>query len=232
MKKYDFLSVLFPEKCLSCGAFIGDDVSGDISGFFCKKCEMQIERIKPPYNSRRLFGAFDCAVAPFYYSGSIKNAVLRLKYSEKERVAVFLGRELSREINSRFFGVRFDILTCVPATRESVAKRGYNQSRSILEHVYIDNGIDYSNCGYPVTDYALLFKDKATEVQHLLGAQGRRENIASAYHVSPGRDIFGKTILLVDDIYTTGSTVNSCAGELKKYGAKAVYVAVAAMAGR
>lgn len=228
MTKNDLLSVLFPEKCLSCGVFLSD---GDTE-FFCKKCESEIERVKPPYNHGRLTGVFDYAVAPFFYRGSIKNAILRLKYSEKERVSVFLGKEMSKEINSRFFGVKFDILTCVPATRKSVAERGYNQSRSILEHIYIDNGIDYKCYGYPVYDFNLLFKDKTTEVQHLLGAENRRENIAGAYHISSGRDVYGKTVLLTDDIYTTGSTVNSCAAELKRHGAKAVYVAVAALAGR
>lgn len=227
MSKFDILSLLFPEKCLSCGCVL----TMENSGFFCERCEREIERIRPPYNPRQFIGTFDYAVAPFYYRGSIKRAILRLKYSEKERVAAFLGEEMSREINSRFFGVKFDILTCVPATKKSISERGYNQSQSILENICIDNGVDYNSLGYPSVDCNLLFKSKTTEVQHLLGAESRYENIAIAYHISPGRDISGKTILLIDDIFTTGSTVNSCAAELKKNGASFVYVAVAARAG-
>ncbi len=225
-------NILFPRKCIACGAYLDKN-----DETFCKLCKQNIERPEPPYcmscfksleycKCNKRFRAYDCAVAPFYYDGAVKSAVLRLKFSSKEHVAVHLAKEMSGCVNSCYFGIDFDIVTCVPGTRKSIYERGYNQSQSLAEYMSIktvfDREIEY--------DFNLLTKSKDTAVQHLLSAESRRKNIESAYRLNSGRCVQGKNILLIDDILTTGATLEACSRELKLHGAKAVYAVVAAFA--
>ncbi|NLL63945.1 MAG: ComF family protein [Ruminococcaceae bacterium] len=261
------LNVFFPYKCIACGKYIAQDFSDEHRVFcvehrafydecrvFCAECKEKVYTVKPPYCPychvseifcccRKHSHAYDGAVVPFYYEGAIKDAIKRLKFSAKEHVAVYLGDALGKEIKARFFGIDFDILTCVPTTRQSLAKRGFNQSQSIAENLGITEKSGITDCfgisDQPKTsehlgnniekDFRLLIKTKTTQIQHLLSAETRRRNIETAYHLNRGRNVKDKTILLVDDILTTGATLDACAKELKLQGAKAVYVAVVAV---
>lgn len=228
------LGVLFPKKCVSCGTYLEKDETD-----FCTSCKKDIERVAPPYcpychkgkrycKCNRRERAYDFAAAPFYYSGSVKNAVRRLKFASDEYVSVVLGKEMSATVNSLFFGAKFDIITCVPCTGKSLSERGYNQSQSLAEQIDLNPSM-WALEAPPVRDWHLLRKEKTTGVQHLLSAENRRRNIELAYKLNSGRDVREKTILLIDDILTTGATVEACAAELLLHGAKHVYVAVAAM---
>lgn len=240
--------LLFPRKCVCCGAYLSDyDVSesergnesnsGSEYADVCSFCAETIVRVKPPYCPRCLRGkdscrcynqrpfAFDALVAPFYYEGAVRNAIMRMKFDGKESVARFLGRELGAEVETRCFGVPFDIVTCVPASPESLASRGFNQSRSIAENLGLSSG----TFPFIVPDYNLLVKRRSADVQHRLGAGGRLRNIAGSFELSRNRDVAGKTILLVDDIVTTGATADECTRVLKFAGADKVLLATAAL---
>ncbi|MBQ0135467.1 MAG: ComF family protein [Oscillospiraceae bacterium] len=209
-----FLSVIYPERCIACGCYLTDSNETDkvlLAHYFCNSCSKEVswleERIEDRY-------AFDKIAIPLEYSGAVREAILRLKFNSDLSSSQFFSREVERAIRTNFYGVKFDIFTCVPSTKKSVATRGYNQSQLIAEKVRIDAEYDFS----------LLRKKKTTEIQHLLSAEERKKNIESAYSMSPGRNVVDKTILLIDDIFTTGATCNACARELKFAGASAVYV--------
>ena len=211
----------------------------DSEGFLCNECLDRVERIRPPICKRCGLGVngctcnrrsnltaghvFDCAISPFFYEGAIKNCIMYMKYGGHEEVARFLGYELSLEIAAQLFARDIDILTCVPSTRKSLSKRGFNQSQSIAENLNLS---DLGFSGY-YEDYSLLLKSNDTAIQHKLNAQARRENIKNAYSLSKNRNVEGKRILLVDDIMTTGATGDSCAKALKFAGASKVYLATA-----
>ncbi len=228
--------LLFPRKCVCCGTYLADENESSYADV-CIPCTETIVRVQPPYCPRCLRGkdscrcyrqrpfAFDGLVAPFYYEGAIRNAIMRMKFDGKESVARFLGRELGAELETRCFGYTFDVVTCVPTSGESLAARGFNQSRSIAENL----GLSAETFPFIVPDYTLLVKRKSAAVQHRLGARGRLRNIQGSFELNRNRDVVGKTILLVDDIATTGATAEECARVLKFAGADKVLLATAAL---
>ncbi len=213
------LSIFFPQKCASCGCYLGkENESEDIllAHFLCKNCAPRLIRAEGKNYDLPHHGYENVAI-PLYYDGAGRDAMLRLKFALDIGSVPFLANEVEREIRTKFYGVKFDTFTCVPATKLSLSKRGFNQSQLIAERV----GIDVPR------DFSLLTKDESTGVQHKLGAAARRLNIENAYSLSPGRDVVGKTILIVDDILTTGATLDACSRALRLAGARAVYAACA-----
>ncbi len=228
--------LIFPRKCVCCGKYIAADMMS-VYRDVCIPCAERVTRVKPPYCPRCLRGkdscrcykqrpfAFDALAAPFYYEGAIRDAIMRMKFDGKESVARFLGRELGAEVETRYFGVPIDVVTCVPTSAASLAERGFNQSRSIAENL----GLSSEIFPFIVPDFTLLKKQDATDLQHRLGARGRQRNISGSFEVAKNRDIANKTILLVDDIMTTGATADECARVLKFAGARNVLLATAAL---
>ncbi len=219
-------SFIYPRKCVSCGNYISNEKED-----FCPECKADVFRTKAPFcpycgvgkeycSCRKNLHAYEMVIAPFYYEGSIKKAIGRMKFGKKEGVSRFLGEELSKDIEMKYFGIAFDIVTCVPSTNKSIRERGFNQSASILESISIDED---------KKDYDLLTKKPQKDIQHMLGAEKRRENVLNTYFVGQGKDVRGKTILLVDDILTTGATADACASVLRLGGASSVFVAVVAL---
>ncbi len=213
------LSILFPQKCASCGCYLREDNESDdilLAHFLCKNCAPQLIRAGDKNYDLPHHG-YEDVVIPLCYDGAGKEAMLRLKFALDIGPAPFFANEIEREIRTKFYGVKFDTFTCVPATKSSLSKRGFNQSQLIAERV----GIDVPR------DYSLLIKDESTGVQHKLGAAARRINIENAYSLNSGRNVAGKTILIVDDILTTGATLDACSRVLRLAGARAVYAACA-----
>lgn len=225
-------AVLYPPRCLCCGTPV------EYGRRICIACESRLKRIGAPYcvfcgtslkdcTCAKKPHAYVMAAAPFYYEAGVRDILLQLKYGGKEDGAKFLAEEMGKELRSRFFGVRFDILTCVPTSMDRIVSRGYNQARSLAEQLREDPG-----SGFLVgasRDFSLLSKRPTRQMQHFLGASGRRANIQNAFCLHNGRDVRGKTILLIDDIVTTGATVQECATVLKLQGASEVYVGCAAI---
>lgn len=218
-------SFIYPRKCVSCGNYISNEKED-----FCLECKAGVFRTKAPYcpycgvgkeycSCRKNSHAYEMAIAPFYYEGSIKKAIGRMKFGKKEGVSRFFGMEITKDIEMKYFGIDFDIITCVPSTTKSIRERGFNQSASILESINIEED---------KKDYSLLTKKPQKDIQHMLGAEKRRENVSNTYFLSEGRIVKDKNILLIDDILTTGATADACTRTLMFNGAMKVYVAVAA----
>ena len=108
----------------------------------------------------------------------------------------------------------------VPLTKDREIERGYNQSQDLCE-VIAD---ELSRLGLAVeTDENTLVKRRETALQKRLGLMARKENVSGAYRVSKRKFCQGKTIVLVDDVMTTGTTGSECARVLKNAGAEKVY---------
>lgn len=151
-----------------------------------------------------------------------------MKFGQQEEVARFLARALKKEIEARYFGENFDVLTVVPMSRTRYVSRGFNQARSIAEFLMADPPTPLERS---TADYGLLKKSgtDGTSMQHLLGAAGRKQNIRDSVTVAKYRELTGKHILLLDDIVTTGATTGECAAILRLQGAERVSVAAAAV---
>lgn len=224
------MSLLYPETCICCGQPTGPE------RLVCFECAQRLRRPSPPFcrfcglpledcTCRKQEHAYEQAVAPFFYEGTARDAIIHLKFGGREDAAVFLGKAMGDRAGAAYFGIPFDIVTCVPTTRARMAKRGFNQARSLGEQL----GAACFSEKEPETDWHLLRKRGTGQTQHFLGASDRRRNIRGAFQLSPGRSVRGKTILLVDDIVTTGATADECAAVLRLNGAAAVYVVCAAM---
>ena len=224
--------LLFPKTCPCCGKPLnkGERV--------CPDCGRAVRRNESPYcpfcgvserncACRKNERPYDHMVAPFFYEGPVREAILRMKFGKKEEGARFLAEELRDAIDARLFGESFDVVAVVPMSRERYAERGFNQARSLAEFVMEDPPEPLKNA---LPDYGLLRKkNTGGAMQHLLGAEGRRENIRNAVSVGKHRDLKGKRVLLLDDLVTTGATAGECAVLLRMAGAESVSVAAAAV---
>jgi competence protein ComFC len=131
-----------------------------------------------------------------------------------------IGRGMANVILSDFFLKKSDVIAPVPLFWWKRLRRGYNQSQLLADVVG-------SECGIGVK--RLLRRVKNTKTQTALNEESRKENVSNAFEVNDG-NIKDKIVLLIDDVLTTGATVNECARVLKHAGAKKVYACVAAIA--
>lgn len=158
--------------------------------------------------------------APFVYSGYIKKYIQAFKFDGKKSYAKNLGNRMGFKFLSVFPNVQADIVTFVPLSENSLKERGYNQSELLAKQVASFIKIPCS---------CLIEKIKETEKQHTLDAYERKTNLQNAFSLSLGASVHGKTIVLCDDIKTTGSTLKACSDVLFEAGAENVYCLAAAV---
>lgn len=218
-------------RCLGCGRDVFDELG------FCEECRANL-----PYNNGKtckrcgvaIDGAedycgncaedkvyFDKAYSPFGYEGVVRKAILAMKFGNCGAYARVLARYLAFTVNK--YDVLFDIVVPVPMSKASFRKRGYNQAELLARGF-----CDIMDCDDKFVD--ALSKIKDTTPQEKLGKKERKENLIGCIRVKDGAKtrVKGKIVLLVDDIKTTGATINECAKVLKLKGAKAVYAVTVA----
>jgi ComF family protein len=147
--------------------------------------------------------------------GDIARALaLRLKYAGRPGVAITLSRQMRRLIED----AGDVLLVPVPLHRWRLWRRGYNQAALIARQLAKDSGLAFSP--------DLLQRTKATPLLRGLGPAERRKAVRGAFRVDPRQraSIEGRPVILIDDVYTTGATVNACAKALKRAGAAQVRV--------
>ncbi|UCE39928.1 MAG: ComF family protein [Candidatus Aminicenantes bacterium] len=181
--------------CLCCGKFFDD--AGE--PHFCSQCVLQ----KPVFSVHRSCGP---------YFGSLKDTIILFKYRGfhvlDKALATFVLQSLGRE-ESLWWGV--DSIIPVPLFPEKQKKRGFNQASELARELARQKNIDLIE--------NQLIKVKKTPPQTSLEASERRKNLKEAFAVIRDQGIKDKTILLVDDVYTTGSTLQECSLALMKAGA-------------
>ena len=161
----------------------------------------------------------ELCVAPLYYEGSVRQSLLRYKFSGITAYGHIYADFIAKSIDET--QISCDIITWVPLSRKRLRKRGYDQAEIIAAALGRKLGIPCVR---------LLAKTKDNPPQSRTGnARARKKNAAGVYTCCDREAAENKTVLLVDDIVTTGSTLAECAGVLRKAGCKAVYAAAAAM---
>ena len=215
--------IFFPEKCTHCGKLI------PLSDSFCHKCTLNECSVPEGFcfhcNSRSCRCTEDSPVlrhitAPFIYTDAAKELITSLKFRKRKDFAIPLSEALAKRIIEDFSDIDFDFVTFVPMTDKAKRKRGFNQSeliaRGVAERFFI-----------PCID--ALVKTRDTPSQHYLSAEERRKITADVITYKDKAQIKGKTVLICDDIKTTGSTLLACQKALFDGGASSVYCAVAAI---
>lgn len=156
---------------------------------------------------------FLMARSPLVYEGLARDLLLALKFQGKYGLAEPLGQVMAAYVQEFRPFPRVDVVVPVPIHYERLQKRGYNQAQILASHVSRAARV-------PLAD--VMGRVRMSETQSLVDFAHRRENIRGCFAVRHPGEIRGKAVLLVDDIYTTGSTLDECSGELLRCGARSV----------
>ncbi len=195
-----FQRLSFP-VCLVCGRPLSEVSlpSGNICGF-CIESE-------PYYDAARLYGR---------YEGALAEVLKDFKFREKRSALPALSGLMLDAFELYFSASRFDLVLPVPLHRSRLGLRGFNQAADLA-------GALAKSRSLPLR-YDVLVRTKNTLPQYGLTFREREKNIKGAFKVNRPSSVHGSAILLIDDIITTGTTVDECARTLRKSGASSVYV--------
>lgn len=217
---------LFPINavCNDCGR---ENFSGKP---FCEECEKYLPLLsgavcnhcgrKTVYQTERCDSCsgrethFDAARAVYDYDEPIKQLIWSLKYENKRYIAKIFARDLCNVYLKNFFNCDFALY--VPMTEEREKERGYNQAKLLAEKFSCFSGIEVKN--------DIIYKRRETKRQATLSFEERKKNLEGSFGVKNRKRLLNKRVLLIDDVMTTGATVESICKLLKKHGADFVAV--------
>lgn len=213
LHKRFILDLIYPNRCPFCDSYIPYDE------YYCTRCR---EHLSPPPEHDD-FADIDFFTAVTEYD---KFSIPLINEMKKESngyalsaaaFMIFQSLAAAKLLNA------IDIVTYVPMRRKDKLKRGYNQTAIIARELA---QLAEKPCA------ALLKKVRDTSQQKTLGAVDRRKNVKDAFAHKSRHNIQGKTVLIIDDVCTTGSTLNEAAGKLKGAGAEKVIASVFAKTGK
>ena len=197
----------YPERCPFCDGVI------ERGRLCCAACGSKFPKSPLPLFYAR--GGFPCRAA-FFYEDCFAEAVKRFKFRSRYELAPQLAAPLCEAV--RLFERKADLITSVPMHKNKLSERGYNHAERLARAASEKLGVEYAE---------LLVKVKDNEPQHSLNTLAkRRDNVKNAYKPADKAKIKGKTILVIDDIFTTGCTLGECCKTLEKAGAGVVLGAV------
>ncbi len=179
----------------------------------CYKCGKPIEEGEYCKDCQKHTHIFDQGRGIFVYDGIMRRSVTRYKYYGCREYGDFYAKAMYRNAWKNLNQWKPDLIVPVPIHKSKERLRGFNQAAYLAERLGCYTGI-------PV-DTDLVQKVVKTKSQKKLNAMQRRKNLEKAFLVT--KNIRGKDILVIDDVYTTGSTIDAMAGCLRKRGAKNIY---------
>lgn len=198
--------LLFPSRCVGCGA------AGD---WLCPDCLARIQPLPPNAapGAGRVLRPLSGVRAAARYHEPLRRAIHRFKYSGLRALAPPLGKILIANWQQSPWPV--DVILPVPLHPARYAERGYNQSALLARE--LGRGVSIA------VDEALLLRAVRTRTQVGLGPRERWENVRGAFRCADEGRLAGKSVLLVDDVLTTGATMQSCGRTLLAAGARVVW---------
>ena len=195
---------IYPQTCGICEKIAQNSL--------CKKCELELKKQKEVRIIRDgeeiQYKYFNELMYIFKYEGQIRKMILDYKFNEKSYMYLTFVNFLLK--NEKIFEniKKYDRIIPVPISRQRLKTRGYNQSLLIAKEIAKQTKLEFvNNC---------LFKTKNIIEQSKLNKEDREKNIQGVYKLQNMQLIKNKKILLIDDIYTTGSTVNECSRILRQ----------------
>ena len=211
------LHAIFPARCAVCGELIEYDRT------LCRNCEPKLEKHDMPTchkcgaslsdHDTDVCTAICCpVVTAFYYGGRVKRLIIDFKDHVRNDIFESFYSAVTERVAVEYADVEFDMTASVP----SYERKRHSTSVTMAKELAQAFMLDY--------DKNLLVKYRETEKQHMLGQLGRMENLKDSitYNEKKKHLIEGKTILLCDDVKSTGATLNECAKALYAAGAKQV----------
>ena len=217
------LGILYPQTCYFCGKISKECM--------CSECVKQVEYIEEPrckkcgkpirYEEQEY--CHDCTEHIFYYEqgksiwlhkGPVRWSVYQFKYHNRRVFAEFYAKEWKRIYGNKLKEWEIDLIIPIPLHRKRRRKRGYNQAEILAKELG-------ERCNIPV-DTKSVVRTVNTRPQKELNDKERKRNLSKAFRVTKHWEK-ARNVLLIDDIYTTGNTIDSVAQILKQKGAEKVY---------
>lgn len=219
---FDFASSFENHWCLDCWRKLNDHSER------CQKCAASVFA-NNPLNDRcplcqNLDLRFDTTVSVGNYRGLLQQLVVEMKNQHNEQLAVQLGRLLGFHILNADFFDKLDLVVPVPTHWWRRVKRGFHGTDILGQSLAAVCDLAYSN--------RALKCQRRTKKQGMLSTAGRFRNVRNAFAVRPSESVVGMSVLLIDDVMTSGATVSEAARILLNQGAREVYVGVVARGAR
>ena len=233
-KKDTILNILFPRRCPVCG-----EIVRPAGGLICPACFRELSFVKSPtckkcgkeIEDETMEFCADCmahrhtyeyGLALFNYNDAARNSMVQIKYHNKREYLDFYGAAVAVRVEREIRRMRVDAIIPVPVHPSRRRKRGFNQAEVLAKIVG-------ERLGIPVKA-ELLRRTKKTLPQKELSVGERLKNLSGAFRADEIPENI-RRVLLVDDIYTTGSTIEACTRVLKTAGVETIYFGVICMAG-
>ena len=218
MKILNFLlTFIYPKTCMSCNTLLNyntkielcDNCAKDFNpyrGNRCITCDRPIDNTGECSicKSEKIY--FEKGYCVYPYAGAVRNTILNFKFKNMALYYTYLGSKMT-EYYFEYIMESYDYITAVPIHKKKLKVRGYNQAELLAE--YISEQINIPYC-------TVLKRTVNTKPQNALNKKERVTNIKNAFSLIDNIDIKNKSILIVDDIFTTGTTINECCKVLKK----------------
>ena len=224
---YSILNLFYPRVCAACGETLLKDEET-----VCLKCRYTLpftgyENHADNPLAQVFYGRvrFHAVTACFFFakSGKVQHLIHELKYKNNPEAGIFLGQELGKTIKDAPLFQGIDYLIPVPLHPRREKQRGYNQSLLIAQGINEVTGI-------PIGDKYLI-RAVYTTTQTKKSADERHKNVKDIFEVRFPEELEGKHVLLIDDVLTTGATLESCAHQLENIPGIVISAATAACAG-
>ena len=225
------LDSIYPPVCAVCDKPLGRDKGTDIFTGVHSLCAEELDLIDPPFCSKcgkhiednkehckdceDTMHSYDRSCATFTMNTALKEAIYRFKYKGKQELAPFFANAMLYVNKNLFRFWKPDVIMPVPMYFKKERIRGYNQAELIADVMSAELNT--------ATDSESLVRTTKTAPLKDASAAERKEILRDAFDVVTAQE--GKTILLIDDIYTTGATLDACAKALKQARATSVYAA-------
>ena len=211
------INLIYPQVCGICGKINNKTI--------CSKCNIQLKKQekmgiltkeKLEENSLEMEKHFEELMYIFKYEGQIRELILDYKFNEKSYMYKTFVNFLLK--NKKIFEniKKYDKIIPVPISKKRYKERGYNQSLLIAKEISMQISYETNNNIKLELVNNCLIKTKNIIEQSKLNKEDRQHNIQGVYTLKNGSILTNKSILLIDDIYTTGSTVNECSRVLQQ----------------
>lgn len=212
------LNFIYPPYCIVCNSLLQEN-----NRLICESCWNNLPKVNEDFDLFNEINSkfteqvyFSKVISIWEFSPPLQNTIHHLKYQNFKILANRLGTVMADRLKKLLLPVEKTILIPVPLHKTRMRERGYNQSSLLCSVIASETGLPYND--------QILNRIRYTKSQTGLNASQRLKNVENAFKVSLPEKIENKIIILLDDVITTGATINECAKELMKAGAQEIYL--------
>ncbi len=213
------INIIYPPKCIFCQQLLGHDVSTHICDLCYSKLPFMKMEVMPTFQQTE-DNYCNGVVSVFEYTGLVKESLIRFKFYNEPGYYKTYGGLIAERLDKLLDVDEYQLVMSVPLHKQREYSRGYNQAYLISRELSRRIKLRESS--------GIFKRTRHTQTQSLLDGQKRSLNVKGAFTVTKPEKIKRKSILLIDDILTTGSTLEECSRVLKEAGATRVTGAVVA----